>query len=202
LRRQPPQPRVPENRGVAGSIPALAISSPVRVTQVGANGYNYPMPGGAFSGTFPLLGLSKGEQPFTLVAADNFNNVAQATGREAAFTAKIKPANKQGKPRPRREVKITLEGWLGKTVYIHYMPPFPKRKSVKTRKVGKTKKPCGKLTKRFKHLFPFKPKPGGSWQVVFDTHRKNINYNATYLRKNLDKNNNATYISYFESVGF
>lgn len=152
-------------------MPAL-----VSEQQIGAN---LPAPGGAFDTTFGLLGLSAGEITYRLDAADSEGNTATASGQEAAFTGAIAPKSKQSKPKPRRKVRISLEGWLGKTVYAHFIPPFPKTKSKKTIKIGKTRGNCGKLTKRLSHLFPFKP-TAGAWQVVLDTKAGSINFNAAY----------------------
>jgi hypothetical protein len=204
--------------GVGVGISGAGWSSPpglasVRVTEfVGSqalNGANYAAPGGNLGPTtFGLLGLSKGEITYRLVAGDNDNNTASAQAQESAFNAVITPKSKHSAPKPRRAATISLEGWLGKVVYAHFIPPFPATKSKTTMTLGKSKGACGHLTKHVAHVFPFSPKPGGSWQIVFDTIKGNINFNSAYRARGYYLPNGRInpdypkYVDIYESVPF
>jgi hypothetical protein len=207
-----------DSNGTGVEISGTGLSSPpglagVRVTafrggqQLG--GANYATSGGNLGPiNFGLLGLSKGEAAIRLDAVDSDGNRASATTMEAAFGAAIQPKTNRSRPKPRRSATISLGGWLGKTVYAHFIPPFPATKSKVTAKVGKTQGVCGHLTKHVTHLFPFTPRPGGTWQVIFDTKVGNINFNNAYRAKGYRLPNGQLnpdypqYVAIYESVPF
>jgi hypothetical protein len=69
-----------------------------------------------------------------------------------------------------RAVKIALYGWVGKTVFLHYLAPHSKT-AFSTVRVAKTGGKCGHARARLTHLFPA-GSAAGPWRLIFDTSRK------------------------------
>jgi hypothetical protein len=119
---------------------------------------------GAASGEFPAPTLRHAEKQAT-VAVNDGTATAQQTIDLTDFDAAITPSTGA----TRRRVKIALFGWVGKTVFLHYLPPHSK-KATRTVRIAKTTGTCGHATARLSHLFPRGARKG-KWRLIFDTSR-------------------------------
>jgi hypothetical protein len=119
---------------------------------------------GSASGEFPAPVLGHTEKQATVSVSDG-TTTDQQTIDLTNFDATITPATGSA----RRPVKVSLFGWVGKTVFLHYLPPHS-TKPARTIRVRKTGGRCGRGTARIPHLFPAGAKRG-AWRLVFDTSR-------------------------------
>jgi hypothetical protein len=69
-----------------------------------------------------------------------------------------------------RAVRVSMWGWVGKTVFLHYIAPGAK-KPARTVRLAKTGGMCGHAQARIPHLFPRGAK-AGTWKLVFDSSRR------------------------------
>jgi hypothetical protein len=121
--------------------------------------------GGRASGDFPAPVLHQATKRSTVSVTDG-TTTDQQTIDLTDFDAAITPSTGSA----RRAVKIALFGWVGRTVFLHYLPPGAKKPS-RTVRITRTSGRCGHGTARLAHLFPTGAKRG-AWRLVFDTTRK------------------------------
>jgi hypothetical protein len=120
--------------------------------------------GGLASGDFPSPILRHATKQATVSVTDGLTT-DQQTIDLTDFDAAITPSTGSA----RRAVKVALYGWVGKTVFLHYLPPGAKKPS-QTIRIKRTSGRCGHGTARIPHLFPTGAKRG-AWRLVFDTTR-------------------------------
>jgi hypothetical protein len=120
---------------------------------------------GVASGEFPAPVLHHIDRQSTVSVTDGVST-DQQTIDLTDFDATITPSTGA----VRRRVKISLFGWVGKTVFLHYLPPHSKKPS-QTIRVTRTSGRCGHGTARLPHLFPTGAKRG-AWRLIFDTSRR------------------------------
>jgi hypothetical protein len=133
--------------------------------------------GGRASGDFPSPVLRHATKQATVSVTDG-TSTAKQTIDLTDFDAAITPSTGAA----RRAVRIALFGWVGKTVFLHYLPPGAKKPS-QTVRIARTTGRCGHGRTRLTHLFPAGAKRGG-WRLVFDTTR--IYHASTKLRIEYD----------------
>lgn len=78
-----------------------------------------------------------------------------------------------GRIEPRRPARLSAVGFTGdagKPLYAHYLRGT---QLVRTVRLGTLRGSCGTLTKTLARGFPFGPVRPGSWQVTFNTSRRN-----------------------------
>ena len=120
---------------------------------------------GAASGKFDAPKIHHAERSATISVTDGHTTASQKIDL-TDFDAAVAPTTGS----TRRAVRISLWGWVGKTVYLHYLAPHS-HKASSTVRVAKTSGTCGHATGRLKHLFPAGAQKGG-WKLIFDTTRK------------------------------
>jgi hypothetical protein len=119
---------------------------------------------GQASGNFPAPVVTHAERQATVSVTDG-QTTDQQTIDLTDFDAVITPSTGS----TRRRVKVRLFGWVGKTVFLHYLPPHAKKPS-RTVRIAKTRGRCGHATAHLKHLFPANARRG-KWRLIFDTSR-------------------------------
>jgi hypothetical protein len=119
---------------------------------------------GQASGEFPAPTLNHAEKQATVSVTDG-QTTDQQTIELTDFDAAITPATGSTS----RRVKVALFGWVGKTVFLHYLPPHATKPS-RTVRITKTRGTCGRATAHLKHLFPAGARRG-KWRLIFDTSR-------------------------------
>lgn len=148
-------------------VDGLRPSSPFTVTANGKPvGDGTTDAAGAAVGTFSAPFLDDADKAYSIVVSDG---IASATAGITLTTHSV--SVKPGSGKPNRRVKIRLFGWLGKTVYMHFIPPH-KKKASRTVRLAKTAGPCGHGTKRLPHFYATARPKAGVWMIVFDTARK------------------------------
>jgi hypothetical protein len=120
---------------------------------------------GAASGEFDAPVLSHAEKRATVTVSDG-TTTDQQTIQLTDFDATISPSTGS----TRRRVKVSLFGWVGNIVYLHYIAPHSK-KPTRTVRIAKTTGTCGHATAHVRHLFPAGARKG-KWRLIFDTARK------------------------------
>ena len=120
---------------------------------------------GAASGEFDAPVLRHAERKATVSVSDG-QTTDQQTIQLTDFDAAITPSTGS----TRRRVKVALFGWVGNTVFLHYIPPHS-RKPSQTIRIAKTTGTCGRATARIRHLFPAGARKG-NWKLIFDTRRR------------------------------
>jgi hypothetical protein len=120
---------------------------------------------GLGSGEFPAPVLRHTDRQSTVSVTDGVST-DQQTIDLTDFDATITPSTGT----VRRRVKISLFGWVGKTVFLHYIAPHATKPS-RTVRVTRTGGRCGRGTARLAHLFPAGAKRG-AWRLIFDTSRR------------------------------
>jgi hypothetical protein len=120
--------------------------------------------GGRASGDFPAPILHHTAKQAAVSVTDGTTTDTQTIDL-TDFDAAITPSTGSA----RRAIRIALFGWVGKTVFLHYLPPGAKKPS-RTVRVARTTGRCGHGRARLAHLFPTAAKRG-AWRLVFDTTR-------------------------------
>jgi hypothetical protein len=127
------------------------------------------------TGNADASGAASGEFPAPLIRHAERHAVVSVTDGQTSdshtidltdFDAAVTPSTGS----TRRAVRISLWGWVRKTVYLHWIPPHS-RKAASTARITKTGGTCGHATARLPHLFPAGAKKG-RWKLIFDTSRK------------------------------
>jgi hypothetical protein len=120
---------------------------------------------GAASGEFDAPVVTHAEKTATVSVSDG-QTTDQKTIQLTDFDAAITPSTGS----TRRRVKVSLFGWVGNTVFLHYIPPHS-RKPTRTIRVARTTGACGHATTHIRHLFPAGARKG-KWRLIFDTRRR------------------------------
>jgi hypothetical protein len=120
---------------------------------------------GTASGEFAAPDIHHGVRTETATVQSNGATASQRIDL-TDFDAAITPSGGAST----RAVRIALYGWVGKTVFLHYLAPHSKT-PYRTIRITKTGGKCGHARARLAHLFPTAISPG-SWRLIFDTSRK------------------------------
>ena len=162
---------------IYGSTASVSQTIPYNVVGMAANaGYTVSLDGsqvatgtadasGVASGTFAAPDIHHAERTATVAVTDGLTTATQTIDL-TDFDAGVTPVGGSA----RRAVRISLWGWVDKTVFLHYVAPGS-HKAARTVRVAKTAGTCGHATARITHLFPAGTKKG-HWKLVFDTSRK------------------------------
>jgi hypothetical protein len=119
--------------------------------------------------TAPSAGRA-GERALRIEVTDGLTSPALNV-RVTRFAASFAPT--RGNPATLR-VRFSVLGFgAGKTVYLHWVRPNGRVR--RTKSLGRTQGPCGRLTTGLRRLFPFTGLLPGNWRLQFDTR-------ATYSR--------------------
>jgi hypothetical protein len=120
---------------------------------------------GDASGTFASPSVHHAERQAVVSVSDG-TATASKTIDLTDFDAGVTPAGGS----TRRAVHVSLWGWVGKTVFLHYLAPRSK-KAARTVRIARTTGTCGHAQARIPHLFPAGTKKG-NWKLVFDSKRR------------------------------
>jgi hypothetical protein len=148
------------------NVAGMAANAPYQVSLDGnAVATGTANASGQASGTFASPKLHHSERQAVVSVTDGLTTDTKIIDL-TDFDAGVTPVSGSS----RRAIRVNLWGWVGKTVFLHYIAPGS-TKAARTIRVARTGGICGHAQRRIAHLFPRGTK-AGTWRLVFDSRRR------------------------------